>query len=347
MNTDLGVDTANVLVAEFQSSHKDAQQRFARGLRERMEQRPEVEAVSVGANIPAVFNSNRVLRHGETRVDVDYAPVDAGYPLVYRLGMRQGRWFTNEEMDGDAKLAVLDPALALELFGTEDVIGRSFEIEESRGNETYQVIGLSETVRLAMRGGADRPSVFVPFAPHMRFGQTLAVRMRDGSPAHAPEITKLAREIDPDVALNKLGPYADWLWNQASWSRFVLMLFAPLGGFALALAATGLAALLGALVAQQIREIGVRRALGASAVNITRTVTGRLLVWGGIGIALGLASAFLVSAPLSEMLYGESDLGLVASVGALMAMAAALLVAAALPLRRALHVPPMEALRSD
>src|SRR3546814_5238622 len=71
-----------------------------------------------------------------------------------------------------------------------------------------------------------------------------------------------------------VGSVAALRWRANAWTRMVLGLFTPLGVLALVLASAGLAALLGSLVTQRVREIGVRRALGASTGNVVRVVIG-------------------------------------------------------------------------
>jgi putative ABC transport system permease protein len=127
----------------------------------------------------------------------------------------------------------------------------------------------------------------------------------------------------------------------------VLGMFAPLGALALLLAAASLAALLGTLVAQRVREIGVRRALGARSGSVARAVLAGAGTWGGIGTLLGIGLAYLLIAPLGQTLYGESQLGPGIVLAALVAMALVLAVAAAAPLRRALRIEPTEALREE
>src|SRR3546814_5012503 len=97
----------------------------------------------------------------------------------------------------------------------------------------------------------------------------------------------------------------------------VLGLFTPLGVLALVLASAGLAALLGSLVTQRVREIGVRRALGASTGNVVRVVIGGLSVWAGVGALLGIGLALLLVGPLSQSLYGDSSLGALSVLGTL------------------------------
>lgn len=347
MQTDLGLQTDAVVIGMFDSADRAAQHRFGERLRDALRARPEVEAVTLGGTLPVVSNRERTLLQDDTKVVADTALVDDAFGAVFGIGLRQGRWFDAAEATRAAPSAVVDPALAQQLFGSDDVVGRSFTLDGDAAATRYTIVGVTEPVRLSLAGGDDRPSVFLPAAPAPAAGQAIAVRLRDASPAHLATIEAIARGIDPDIALDGFGSFAQARWQQSQWSRFVLGLFAPLGVLAVLLAASGLAALLGTLVAQRVREIGVRRALGASGSSVVRSLLGRLMAWGGVGTALGVVAAVLVSGPFSETLYGDAGLGAVAAVGALLAMMAGMAVAAAWPLRRALRVQPTEALRED
>jgi predicted permease len=347
MRAPLGMETGSVVVAQFHGSNAEAKARFAEQLRERLAIEPGVEAVTVSANIPVALVTRRDVVREEQRLNVDFAPVDAGYRSVYGFAMRSGRWFDSEDVAAARPVAVLDPAAAEALFGDNDPIGRSFSIQESAGNVDYQVIGVSQPVRLVGRGGADGPSVFAPVPRAPVYELAVSVRVRGAPEAFAPRLRQIATGIDADFGLTDVGSFAAARWRASGWTRMVLGLFAPLGVLALVLAAAGLSALLGSLVAQRVREIGVRRALGAPAGGLIRTLLGGLGLWGGVGSAFGVGLAFLMVGPLSQTLYGDNHVGLVSVLGTLAAMAVVLLVASAGPVRRALRIQPTEALREE
>ena len=101
------------------------------------------------------------------------------------------------------------------------------------------------------------------------------------------------------------------------------------------------------LVAQRTHEIGLRMALGAGRIDVLRMVLGEGLRLSAIGLAVGLAGAYLVGRGMQSMLYGVNALDLTAfSVVAAILMASALL-ACCIPARRAVSVDPMVALRED
>ncbi len=343
----LGLDTGSVIVAQFNSSKPVEKGVFAQRLREALAAEPGIAAVTVSGSIPVGLTSNRDVANGEVATNADYAPVDLGYRDVYGFGLRSGRWFTAEEINQQRKVAVIDPAFAAALFGADDPVGRRFALHDSGGEIEHVVVGVSESVRLGGVGGPDRPSLFVPVAKAPVYELAMSARVRGDVGAQAGRVAEIARTIDPDFALTDLGSFADLRWRANAWTRMVLGLFAPLGGIALLLAAAGLAALLGSLVTQRVREIGVRRALGASTGNVVRVLTGGLALWAGVGAMLGIALALQLARPLSQSLYDESSIGSFSVLGTLAVMLAALACAAAVPLRRALRIAPTEALREE
>lgn len=347
MQRPIGLETERVLVGQFSGTHVEAKVRFAQGLRERLAAEPGVEAVTVSANIPGALTTDREISLGEKRLSVDFAPVDLGYRDVYGLGLRQGRWFSAQEIDESRDSAVLDATLASELFGNEDAIGRSFTLHESGSTRELLVVGVSDPVRLVQRGGPDLPSLFAPLPAAPVYELAVSARVRGAPEAFAPRLQSIAAELDADIALADVGSFASLRWRSNAWTRMVLGMFAPMGAMALLLTAAGLAALLGTLVTLRVREIGLRRALGARSGQVVGSLIGALARWGAIGAVAGIGLALALLGPFGQTLYGESQVGVVSVLGTFAALLAALTLAIAAPLRRALRIQPTEALREE
>ncbi|MCY4074813.1 MAG: FtsX-like permease family protein, partial [Acidobacteria bacterium] len=127
-------------------------------------------------------------------------------------------------------------------------------------------------------------------------------------------------------------------------SAFVLSAF---GVLALTLAAVGLYGVVSYAVSQRTREVGIRMALGADGARVVRMLVAgglRLVVIGG---ALGLALAVVAARLLGGLLFEVDTLDPLTFVGVPLVLAAAALVAAWLPARRASRVHPVTALRTD
>jgi ABC-type antimicrobial peptide transport system permease subunit len=129
--------------------------------------------------------------------------------------------------------------------------------------------------------------------------------------------------------------------------RFITLLLTAFTLLAVALAAIGLYGVMSHRVAQDTREIGIRVALGASGSRIGRTVIARGLTLTVAGIALGLGGARWATKIVESQLHGVSRLDPASFVVGAVILVAISLIACVVPMRRALAVDPMTAIRAD
>jgi ABC-type antimicrobial peptide transport system permease subunit len=123
-----------------------------------------------------------------------------------------------------------------------------------------------------------------------------------------------------------------------------------LGIFALLsalLAALGLYGIVSHSVTQRQREIGIRMALGARSSEVLSMVVGNVMITIAAGLIIGLGGALLVTRVTRTLLFEVSPFDPIAFAIAAVAMAAIGVLAAAIPARRATHVDPTTALRSE
>lgn len=346
---DVGLDTRQVLTARFGNSDLQAQERIGRAFKDLLAQQAELSAWSVSSSLPMLVSSPRQLHVGEAHWELQVNPVDAGYAAVYGVQLQSGNWIRDDQIAAGAKVAILDQAAAKQLFPGSEAVGRSFEQQEADGSRTRFIVqGVIAPVRTTDGVGPDQPSIFVPMQWSASAGLVVAVRTRAEEPLEfAVKLEQLARQVDPLLALDQLRSFSQVRYAVGSAPRLIMTLFAPLGALALLLAATGLAALLGSLVARRLRELGIRRALGAHAGALLRPLLQQLLLWGGAGLALGLALSWPLARALSEGLFGGAVLGALTYGLTVSTIALALALAAAAPIRRALRVDPMLVLRQE
>jgi len=129
--------------------------------------------------------------------------------------------------------------------------------------------------------------------------------------------------------------------------RAVMLLLAAFAVLALFLSALGIYGVLAYDVSQRTREIGVRSAIGASRGQIAGLIVQQGLWKGGIGVALGLIGAAIVSQSMTTMLFNvkPTDPGVYAAVS--LVLVAVALLASYLPARRAARIDPLIALRDE
>lgn len=160
-------------------------------------------------------------------------------------------------------------------------------------------------------------------------------------------VRRTIHEVDSQVPVYDTTPMAARIGRSVSRIRFSALLLTIFAGIAFFLTAVGIYGLVAYSVVNRTREIGVRVALGAEPASILRLIVTEGLVLAGIGLLVGVGVALLATRYLSNFLYemGARDPVTFFSVTAALFVVA--LLATWLPARRALHVPPTEALRYE
>ncbi len=169
----------------------------------------------------------------------------------------------------------------------------------------------------------------------------------DGTADPLTPIRSLLRSMDPHMMSSDVSSIEQMMGNSIAEPRFTMVLLTAFTGLALLLAAIGLYGVMSYSVAQRTREIGIRIALGATRSNIASVVVVRGLILTALGAAAGLAGAYWGTRMLGDLLYGVTPLDLPSfAVGAGVLFAAAVL-ACLVPMRRAVRVDPIAAIRTE
>jgi len=265
----------------------------------------------------------------------------------------RGRVFTATDEIDRARAVILSEATARAYFPGEDPIGRRIRFDGRSDPEGWlTVIGVANNVRVRIESEDFQRIMYLPMAPETTNGphpslMSWVVATRVPPTSMIPDLRRIMDELDPGLALAKLGTLEGLISSASAPTAFSLTLVALAAGIALLLGAVGVYAVIAYTVSRRTAEIGVRLALGARAADVRWMV----LRQGGsvvlAGIVFGLAGAVLLTRTLRAMLIGVSptDLPSYAALTALMVLVA--LAALYLPARRASRVDPMEALRAD
>jgi putative ABC transport system permease protein len=174
-----------------------------------------------------------------------------------------------------------------------------------------------------------------------------AVRTPADTPTIVPSIRGFIRQLDPQVAIDRTTTLDERVWSFAGGHRQNATRVGLFAVPAAVLAAVSVFGLVAYSAAERTYEIGVRLALGATRSNILGLLLRQTLAWSVAGVTVGLAAAGGLSRYLESTLFGIAplDASTFAAVGAALLMMTAL--AASLPARRATHVNPVGALRSE
>jgi putative ABC transport system permease protein len=268
-----------------------------------------------------------------------------GYFRVISLPLRAGRDFDPGDAVAGQPVAVVNEALARNLWPGVSALGRRVRLLEDE-KVSRVVVGVVADVRQET-GDEVRAECYVPFAQMPRRTMSVAVRVEPGGAAGFEDIGRAVAAVDPDLPMYQLVDIESMLAAGAAERGLAAGIVGVFGAVAIGLAAVGLGGLLFSLVTARTREIGVRLALGARAHDILRLVLGEFLAAGVAALVVGLAAAVGLAQLFRHALYGvgPADVAMFAGVAAV-EIAVVLLVSLG-PVRRAARVDPAVALRAD
>jgi putative ABC transport system permease protein len=162
-----------------------------------------------------------------------------------------------------------------------------------------------------------------------------------------PELRRIARDIDPRLAIDAVAPMEDVVSSLSTRPRFYAVLLSTFGAVAGFIAVIGIYGVLSYVVSQRTKEIGIRMALGAQRDAVLKLVLRQGAVVVAIGVALGVATAAGLTRYLESMLFGLEALDAATFAAVAVAFAAVALLGAYLPARRATAIDPLDALRYE
>ena len=275
-----------------------------------------------------------------------WSSITPGYFRTMGIQLVAGRPFDDRDTAATPRVAIVSRSLADRLWPGRDPLGQRLFV--ARLAEPSTIVGVVADVRNA---GLDRPPVdqmYSPYAQRPWPSFVLTARAAHGNPMQlAAGLTAALHEIDPDLAPTTVRTAAAALGAASAQARLTAAIMTTFGVLALAMAAAGLYGVIAYSVAQRVREIGLRVALGAQYGQILGLVVGHALRLSLAGIALGIPAALVLGRMFAALLYDTTpnDPFVFAAVAALFLTVGA--AASAVPARRALRVDPMAVLRMD
>jgi putative ABC transport system permease protein len=163
----------------------------------------------------------------------------------------------------------------------------------------------------------------------------------------AGTVREAIRSLDPGLPIYDLKSMEAYVGESVAQPRISTWLTTTFAGIALLLAAIGIYGVISYSVTQRAAEVGVRIALGARPVDVLRLIITQGMRPAIIGIAVGLAAAWLAARLIRGMLFGISAYDPVTFVVVPVFLAGIALLATYVPARRATRVDPMVALRAE
>jgi putative ABC transport system permease protein len=359
------VQTFSVSIPPAMVAEPERVTRMQNELVERLAAIPDVTAAAFTTRVPMGTDRSSSALAVEGKADDGRTPANRQVkvisPGLFRtLGtpLVAGRDFTWTDLFGRRDIAIVSENLATELWGSPAAaVGKRVREHYVPDSRWWEIVGVAGDVH---DDGADQPppaTIYWPAQPHedlldMSGYQarrvTLVLRTgRAGTEGLLAQLRDAVRSVNPDLPLAQVRTLDDVFERSITRTSFTLVMLAMAGGIALLLGVSGLYGVIAYAVSQRRREIGIRMALGAEPRAVRGLFLRRGLVVGGIGLAIGLTSAFGVTRLMASLLFGVTPLDPVAFTAMPLVLVAAALLASYLPARRASAVDPVETLRAE
>jgi putative ABC transport system permease protein len=275
--------------------------------------------------------------------------VTPGFFSTLSIPILRGRDVDDADTASRPYVAVVSQSFAMRFWPDQDPIGRHFFFAFS----DRTVVGVVGDIHVRGLTRQSEPQVYVPFNQVADSALTwyapkdLAIRTTGDPLSIASSLRRIVHEADPRQPLSEVRPLTDVVGEDTAPRAMQLRI---IGGFALMavlLAAVGIHGLLSFAVSQRTHEIGVRRALGASSVDIVTMVVRRSTWLAAVGILAGVAIAYYAGRTMESLLAGVKPADTLTLASAVTLAAVMTLAGSALPTLRAVRVNPTEALRAE
>jgi predicted permease len=350
-----GVVTAHVTLTGPAYEEDDAAARFFTEYGNRLARTPGVEEAAgitflpmAGLGSATSFRAmDRPAPPPENWPVADIRNVIGDYFRAMGIRLQAGRVFRERDREDAPPVAVVNEALARDLWPEEDAVGERIGIRWD-GLEEVEIIGVVEDVLLKGFDSEPRPTVYLHY-PQKPYFSSLNMVVRSSLP-EARVLQAMKRELhelDPALALSHGRTMASIVSKSVARPRLTATLMGLFALLAAALAAVGLYGVLAYAVSRRVREIGLRIAIGAGPGEVVGLVLRQGLLLSGAGLLLGLGAALAGGRVLESLLFGIPPADPLSLGAAAIFVLIVALLATGLPAWRAVRVAPMEALRAE
>ena len=343
----------------------DYARQFADIARE-LESVPGVRAVAMGTAIPMDGSDNVNGLYAQNRQDRSslepsverHKWVGGNFFQGLRVPVLQGREITWEDVERRRPVAVVSESLARKLWGSaEAALGQGVAARPEPWAWS-EVVGVVADVRddgLSERG---LPMVYWPQVTRGFWrgsaedslmawrSNGFAVRSeRSGSPAFIESVHRAVWRVNPSLALVQVTPLSSLVEESMAPWRFAYLLLGAAAALALMIGAVGVYGTFSQTVSHQLRELGIRAALGATAARVQGVVFRHGAMVGAVGVGLGLIIGLAFGRAMSSLLFGVRAFDPLTTGIATLVLIAIVFGAILVPARRAAAVDPLTILR--
>jgi putative ABC transport system permease protein len=359
----LGYESRELFTARFELPWRKYDDRdkidiFAKALLDKVRALPGVQNAAVSSNGPLMggwqtgfWREENPRPQPSDMLSADLEVVAGDYFSTLKVPLLRGRTFNERDTKDSPRVVIIDQAMAEQYFPGEDPVGKRIGVDagnDEEGSVMSEIIAVVARMRFhAIDEMAPLPVIYCSLGQAQRTGLTLFVRSTMASAPLQRMIRDAITSVDSSLPVFDARPMSDRVRETWGSQRLLSFLFSVFAALALLLATIGLYGLLAYTTSKRVREIGIRLVLGARPGQIRALVLSHGVQLLLIGSAIGLLGAIAISRLLQAVLFEVSGLDPRIYLGVGVLLFAATLLASWIPARRASHVDPLQALRTE
>jgi len=327
---------------------------FFTSLVERIAALPGAQAAGAATAVPVIDNPRLVPLTVE-----GVPPAEGASPVAARIvatptflptlgiPLLSGRSLDARDTAGAEPTVVVSRALVARHFAGRPALGARIRLGPPESSEPWRtIVGVVGDVHNGDVVDPPLPHAYIPFLQRPERALAIFVRTKDARGVLAAARAELAR-IDPEQPLYSASTIEQIFFEETASNRVVTGLFVAFALVALGMGAVGLYGVIAYAVNRRTREIGLRMALGAAPRDVVRMVLHQGARLTLVGLGLGLVVGLALARAIAGVLYGVGPTDPWTYSGVVFVLTTSALLASWIPARRASHVDPLAALRTE
>jgi macrolide transport system ATP-binding/permease protein len=357
LKMNLGFHTEHVATAAFDLNlagySEERGRAFQQQVLQSIQQLPGVQSASYSNSVPlsidqshtGVFPADKPDLRPSDRIGVTFYQVSPEFFATLGTKVLAGREFTWHDDAKSGQVAIVNLAFAKRVLHADNAVGKRF-----RGGVMgpfAEVVGVVEDGKYGSLTESQEPAVFWSVLQAYNSTTTLEVKCPLPAKQMVSEIRQVIARLDSEIPLYGVGSLEQMLGFAFFPTRAAAIALSAFGLLAIMLAATGIHGLVAYAVSRRTHEIGIRMAVGARPVQVLRLVLGKIAALLVFGSLVGLTLALAVGQVISSIVYETRPRDPLVMVSVWVTIALLGLFASWAPVRRAMRVDPLVALRHE
>jgi putative ABC transport system permease protein len=348
--------TAGIQLDKARYADATKQAQFVREAMGRLQQIPGVQIVAVASDLPASGPGSvpiHIKGQPESQANEVHTALNVVVTPEYfdltRIPLLQGRTFTARDDDSVPRVVVVNQEFVRKYFQGQSPVGKQIQLDVTGvAPAWYEIVGVVADVKSYSEDPRIEAEVYEAWAQRPVASFSFMLRSNVEPNSLISSLRRALAELDAELPLLRVMNMDQVIEFQRNGNPLFTKLLAAFAVLALILSAIGIYGLIAYSVGQRTQEIGIRMALGAKAHDISRMILRESFKVTAIGSAIGLVGALPLPKVFDSIFQGLLPFGApVVYPLVLVVMLAVALGATYGPARRAAHIDPTRALRSE